>query len=71
MEVVSQAPTGSLPMFLSQVSKASRAVNSKGRQFKSLLYHLQHDGFLNHFEPLENKALNIPPHGIMWGEICI
>lgn len=41
-------------------------------RFKPLLHHLQLYGFLNHSEPLENEALNTPPHGItMWRNMCL
>lgn len=36
-------------------------------RFKSPRHYLQLYGFLNHFEPLENEALNTPPHGITAG----
>lgn len=36
-------------------------------RFKSPRHYLELYGFLNHFEPLENEALNTPPHGITAG----
>lgn len=42
-------------------------LNSNGLWFKSPLHHLQLYGFLNHFRPLENEALNTLPQGITMG----